>query len=43
LNLKLAVGARIMMLVNSEPYVNGSLGEIEEISFDKNEPRVRIK
>jgi hypothetical protein len=43
LNLKLAVGARIMMLVNSEPYVNGSLGEIEKISFDKNEPRVRIK
>lgn len=41
--LKLAVGARIMMLVNSEPYVNGSLGQIEKISFDENEPRVTVK
>lgn len=41
--LKIAVGARIMMLTNDSSYVNGSLGFIKDIDFENNQTKLLIK
>lgn len=41
--LRLSVGARVMMLVNEEPYVNGSLATVIDIFKESGDYRVLVK